>query len=53
MKEYYIKVEDAVGSFYEQVGKRAHMPTEKIMASALFRLAGEISAEAISARNEK
>lgn len=53
MKEYRISVDNAAALFYEQVAKRAHMPPERIMATALLRLAGQISAEAISARNEK
>ena len=53
MKEYRIAVDDAAALFYEQVGKMANMPPEKIMATALLRLAGQISAEAISARNKK
>ena len=53
MKEYHISVDDAAALFYEQVGRKANMPPEKIMAKALFKLAGQISAEAISARNEK
>ena len=53
MKEYHISVDDAAALFYEQVGRKANMPPEKIMAKALFKLAGRISAEAISARNEK
>ena len=52
MKEYRIFVDDAAALFYEKVAQRANMPPERIMA-ALLRLAGEISAEAISARNEK
>ena len=53
MKENRIAVDDAAALFYEQVGKKANMPPEKIMATALLRLAGQISAEAISARNKK
>ena len=53
MKEYHISVDDAAALFYEQVGRKANMAPEKIMAKALFKLAGQISAEAISARNEK
>lgn len=53
MKEYRIFVDDAAALFYEKVAQRANMPPERIMAAALLRLAGEISAEAISARSEK
>ena len=53
MKEYRISVDDAAALFYEQVGRKANMPPEKIMAKALFILAGQISAEASSVRNEK
>ena len=32
MKEYHISVDDAAALFYEQVGRKANMPPEKIMA---------------------
>lgn len=53
MREYRVPLDDAAALFYEQVAKKAHMPPERIMATALFKVAGKISAEAISARNEK
>ena len=53
MREYRVLLDDAAALFYEQVAKKAHMPPERIMATALFNMAGQISAEAISARNEK
>ena len=53
MKEYRLLLDDAAALFYERVAQKAHMPPERIMATALFNVAGQISAEAISARNEK
>ena len=47
MEEYTLDVDPAAAKFYERVGEIANMPAEKIMAEALFKLAGELSAKAL------
>lgn len=48
MKKITIAVPDFLAGFYEQVGKQAGgIPVEKVMADALFKLAGELSLNAI------
>ena len=48
MKKITIKVPDYLFAFYERVGKQAGgIPVEKVMADALFKLAGELSMNAI------
>ena len=46
MEKYTLDVDPAAAKFYERVGEIANMPAEKIMAEALFKLAGELSLEA-------
>ena len=48
MKKLTIAVPDYVFTFYEKVGKQAgDIPVDKVMADALFKLAGELSLNAI------
>ena len=47
MEKYTLDVDPAAAQFYERVGEIANMPAEKIMAEALFTLAGELSAKAL------
>lgn len=48
MKKIMIVVPDYVFTFYEKVGKQAGgISAEKVMADALFKLAGELSLNAI------
>lgn len=47
MKKVTITVEDYLYEFYRRVGQSAGgLPPERVMADALFRLAGELSAGA-------
>ena len=48
MKKLTIAVPDYVFTFYEKVGKQAGgISAEKVMSDALFKLAGELSLNAI------
>lgn len=48
MKKITIAVPDYLFDFYEKVGKQAGgISAEKVMADALFKLAGELSLNAI------
>ena len=48
MKKITITVDDYLYNFYSRVGKAAGgLPPEKVMADALFKLAGELSLNAI------
>lgn len=48
MKKVVIALDDTVYQFYQKVGKSAGgRPVEQVMADALFKLAGELSLEAI------
>lgn len=52
MKKLTITVPDYVFTFYEKVGKKAgNISAEKVMADALFKLAGELSLNAIDKQN--
>ena len=48
MKKVTIAVPDYLFAFYEKVGKQAgDISAEKVMADALFKLAGELTLNAI------
>lgn len=49
MKKVTLKIPDYVFAFYAEVGNKAGgLPAEKVMADALFKLAGELSLNAIN-----
>ena len=53
MKKVTVQVEDYLYDFYRKVGQQAGgIAVEKVMADALFKLAGELSLEAL-ARTER
>ena len=47
MKTVKIEVDDLVYEFYQKVGQQAGLPVERVMYDALFKLAGELSLNAI------
>lgn len=51
MKLYKILVTDETGAFYEKVAQLAGFPVEQVLSDALFKLAGELSAEALGAKS--
>ena len=42
-----INLDDAVYQFYQKVGNSAQRPVEQVISDALFKLAGELSLEAL------
>ena len=50
MKSVKIKVDNVVYEFYQKVGQQAGIPVEQVMSDALFKLAGELSLNAIHKR---
>ena len=54
MKNVSIAVDSAVYEFYRKVGLSAGgLPPEKVMADALFKLAGELSLQALHQKAQK
>ena len=54
MKQVTVAVDEAVYEFYQKVGRRAGgLPPEKVMADALFKLAGELSLQALHEKSKK
>ena len=47
MKKVTINLDDAVYQFYQKVGNSAQRPVEQVISDALFKLAGELSLEAL------
>ena len=47
LKRYEIKIDSAAADFYETLARRTGTSTEKLMASVLFKFAGELSVKAI------
>ena len=48
MREVKLKIEDFLYDFYRRIGQQAGgLPPEKVMSDALFKLAGELSLNAL------
>lgn len=48
MKNVTIRVDETLYAFYAKVGRQAGgIPVEQVMADALFKLAGELSLQAL------
>ncbi len=48
MREVNLKIEDFLYDFYRRIGQQAGgLPPEKVMSDALFKLAGELSLNAL------
>ena len=52
MVQVTITLEPAVLRFYAQIAERIGLPLEDVLSDALFKLAGELSLEALK-ENEK
>ena len=53
MKTVTIEVDDLIYEFYQKVARQAGVPVEKVMADALYKLAGELSLNAIQKKEER
>ena len=53
MKKVTITVEDYLYEFYRKVGANAGKKPEKVMADALFKLAGELSLNALDKKQRE
>lgn len=42
-----VTLDKSVAAFYSAVAKQAHVPLETVLSDALFKLAGELSLEAL------
>ena len=42
-----LEVDDLIYDFYKKVGQQAGLPVERVMYDALFKLAGELSVNAL------
>ncbi len=51
MHQVTILLEPAVALFYTKVAQHAGLPLEKVLADALYKLAGELSLEALEGRS--
>ena len=47
MQQVIILLEPAVASFYRCLAEAAGLPLEQVLSDALFKLAGELSLEAL------
>lgn len=52
MNTYLVTLDDAAAVFYRRLAARLGLPVEPVLADALFKLAGELSLEAL-AKSEK
>lgn len=47
MTAYRVVLEPSAAAFYERVAAQLGLPVETVLADALFKLAGELSLEAL------
>ena len=47
MKEVTIQIPDFLYEFYRKIGQQANVATEQVISDTLFKLAGELSLNAI------
>ncbi len=52
MDEFLICLDPATARFYDRVARTAHRTTEQVLADTLFKLAGELSLEAMRRKEE-
>ena len=53
MDEFLICLDPATARFYDRIALTVHLTTEQVLQDALFKLAGELSLEALSAAQKK
>ena len=51
MVQITLLLDPAVANFYRQIGEKAGISLEQVLCDALFKLAGELSLEAIKGCN--
>ena len=52
MTQVTLILEPAVALFYSKVAKSAGLPLEQVLTDALFKLAGELSLEALHSKDK-
>ena len=52
MKEVKLLLEPCVALFYSRIAENAGIPLEALLADALFKLAGELSLEALQIKSQ-
>jgi len=53
MEDFLIHLDPATASFYDHVARTADLTTEQVLQDALFKLAGELSLNALSKRSTR
>lgn len=48
MEEFLICLDPTTARFYDRIAQTAELTTEQVLQDALFKLAGELSMEALS-----
>ena len=51
MVQITLLLDPAVANFYQQIAEKADLSLERVLCDALFKLAGELSLEAIKGCN--
>ena len=53
MIPFWIELDDTTAEFYNRVAASAGLPVEAVLADTLFKLAGELSLEALAKAERK
>lgn len=51
MEEFLICLDPTTARFYDRIARTANLTTEQVLQDALFKLAGELSLEALARGN--
>ncbi len=53
LPRFTVTLDDTTARFYERVGQSAGLPTEQVLSDALFKLAAELSLEALAKKKPR
>ena len=51
MEEFLICLDPATATFYDRIARTADLTTEQVLQDTLFKLAGELSLEALAKKS--
>ena len=53
MVKLTLELDPAAAAFYKRIAESARLPLEQVLSDALFKLAGELSLEALKKQNRE
>lgn len=53
MPDFSVFLDETTARFYARLAQSLELPTQKVLSDALFKLAGELSLEALAKQQQK